>query len=496
MLYLGITCWWLTQDRSIPVFDAGLHLQYVLGVHEELAAGHLGGALTRSIPYPPFVYLIGALGMTIGGIGVAPPIIAENFVFIPLLALGCYHVGRRAFGPEAGFLAVVFALGSPLIVSIFHVVMIDGPETAMVAVSVWAILASENFARPRISAIAGLCVGLGMLTKEPFGFFVAGPLLVVLARGGGRRWRGLLAFASVALVVALPWYLSELSLVKALGTGSFVSPTGSHLPADIAPKPFSLDNFEWYGWNILNAQLYLPMFLLAGIGWIWTLLGFLRRRPVSALAPELAVGAFIGWLAITETFAHDTRYSMPLLVYLAVFAAGWITRIPNRARLIASAFLVIVAIANTAGVIFGVGREVRLSLPGAEASDRQGPGLVMIFSNGGFLTSAPHRDGDILSVLRDLRHAGVTTIVLGGQFFFESDFSGTGLQALAKIAGEKILDGASPASLTSRDASFAHQAVVPGEPPPCIRLSDGTGVWIWRGNPNVSGSEVCPLKAS
>ena len=71
-LFIGITCWWLTQDHSIPIFDAGLHLNLALNVHQELAAGHLGEALTLSVPYPPFAYLVGALGITIGGVGVAP----------------------------------------------------------------------------------------------------------------------------------------------------------------------------------------------------------------------------------------------------------------------------------------------------------------------------------------------------------------------------------------------------------------------------------------
>ena len=45
--------------------------------------------------------------------------IALNVVFVLLLALGCYNVGRLAFGQLAGVLAVVFALGSPLVIEEF-----------------------------------------------------------------------------------------------------------------------------------------------------------------------------------------------------------------------------------------------------------------------------------------------------------------------------------------------------------------------------------------
>src|ERR1700686_443732 len=112
-LFLGITCWWLTQDSSIPIFDAGQHLTDAFYVFDELAAGHTAGALTLTAPYPPFAFLVGDLGVLFGGMNVAPPVIAENFVFVPLLALGCYHIGRLAFDRTAGLLAVVFALGSP-----------------------------------------------------------------------------------------------------------------------------------------------------------------------------------------------------------------------------------------------------------------------------------------------------------------------------------------------------------------------------------------------
>ena len=279
-LFLGITCWWLTQDRSVPIFDAGLHLSFAYEVRHQLAAGHFVKALTLSIPYPPLAYLVGAAGFALGGNSVAAPIIAENFVFVPLLALGCYHVGRMAFSPLAGLLAVIFALGSPLIMAQFHVFMIDAPETAMVAASLWAVLATDNFSRIWISGLAGLAVGLGLLAKEPFAFFIVGPVVVTSIRGGINAWRGITIFVLATLLVALPWYLHEFSTVKTIGLGS-IQAAGAKVGGDIAPARYSLDNFTWYFWNILNYQLYLPLFIFSMTGWIWTLVGFVRRRSVS-----------------------------------------------------------------------------------------------------------------------------------------------------------------------------------------------------------------------
>ena len=104
----------------------------------------------------------GRVAALIGGVNIASPIIGENVVFVPVLALGCYQAGELLYGPLAGLLAVLFVLGSPLLISTFHVFLLDAPLTAAVAIALWLVLASEDFSRPGISAAAGLAVGLGV----------------------------------------------------------------------------------------------------------------------------------------------------------------------------------------------------------------------------------------------------------------------------------------------------------------------------------------------
>ena len=497
-LFSAITCWWLTQDRSIPIFDAGLHLSLAINVHHELSSGHLVQALTLTTPYPPLSYLVGSLGILVGGIGIAPLVLAENLVFVPLLALGCYQVGRLAFGPLAGLLAVVFALGSPLIAAQFHVFMTDAPETAMVAVSVWLIIATEGFSRLGTCALAGLAVGLGMLTKEPFAIFVVGIVGVTAVRGGRRAWRGFAVFAAVALVIALPWYIHEYAQIRGIGTeatssSSTYAERGVYSPHGIAPPRLSLANLEWYLWNLVNAQLYLPLFVFAAVGWVWAMVGFARRRAVSPLALELAVGAFLAWALLTETYVHDTRYSLPLLVYLAVFGAGWIVRLPRRARIGAAAALGLVALGNTLGASFGVGGQSTIALPGGSATALEHPGILTIYSNGGFLVSGPRRDGDLLAVLQAMRRNGVRNVTWSVEEARGPDFSSGGLTALAQIAGLERLNGVAYTELTRQDAVLGHGAWE-GGPPPCVRLDDGSGVWVRIGNPLASGAkDHCPL---
>jgi hypothetical protein len=493
--FVGITCWWLSVDQHVPIFDAGLHLGYSIEVYEHLSSGDVSGALTLTTPYPPFAYLIGALGIAVGGVGVAPPILAENIVFVSLLALGCYRLGRRAFSPAVGLLAVIFALGSPMIIAQFHVFMIDAPETAMVAVSLWAIVATEGFSRIGVSALAGIAVGLGMLTKEPLAIFVVGPLAVTAIRGGRQAWRGLAVFAVVALALALPWYVHEHSTINGIGTEA-IQASGS--PQGIAPPRWSLENFEWYFWNLINYELLLPLFLFAAVGWIWMVVGLIRRRSVSRLAPELAVGAFVAWFGLTVTFVHDYRYSMPLLAYLAVLGAFWVMRLPRPGRIATAAALVLVVAVNTLGAGFGAGVNLTTSLPGASATALESPGRITFFSKEGFLVAGPKREGDLLSVMQALKRRGVEHILWHhGSDEARPYFSEAGIQALALIARldtqTEPPSSSAPPAAWNRFAFMAYGPIAAGEARPCLVLDGGFGVWVRIGNPNAPGArDYCP----
>jgi hypothetical protein len=405
-------------------------------------------------------------------------------VFVPLLALGCYHAARIVFNRTAGLLAVAFALCSPLITAQFHVFMIDAPETAMVAVFLWAILASENFSRLGASGAAGAAVGLGLLTKEPFAFYVVGPVAVALARGRRQALRGFLVFLALAALLALPWYLSELSHVTSLGSAAVSEGGKSSDAADISPAPLSLDNLEWYFWNLVNAQLYLPLFLFSAVGFVWAAHGLVRRRIASAHLLDVVVGAVVAWLAITETFVHDTRYSMPLLVYLAVFGVGWITALSAPRRQAAIAVLALVCAADVAGTSFGLGGSLSVDLGNAHTTALQRPGRFTIFSDRGYQVSKPERDGDVLAIYEALRRGGVRAVVIEASAEGELAFSGAGLVAFGAIASlPTVSDAAVPVSRIGERYAFLHHGSLGSRrAPPCVRLSNGSGVWINLGD--------------
>jgi dolichyl-phosphate-mannose-protein mannosyltransferase len=479
--FIGLTCWWLTQDRTIPAFDAGAHLETIIHLHRLVVNGDLLGPFNSTSQYPPLAYLIGILSMLLGGVNLAAPIVGENLVFVSLLALGCYQAGRLLFDASAGLLATILVLGSPLLIAQLHVFMLDAPEAAMVAVSIWLLLACEDFSRVGVAALAGLAVGAGLLVKVQFPFFVVGIALMALARGGWRNRRGLAVFAAVALLVGAPWYIDH---VSELGTITKLAGTSSGAIAGNLPPTFSSANLTWYFWSTLNSQLFAPLFLLVLGGTAWTVVATVRDRELRGPRLEFLVGAFVAWLAITLTPHHDIRYGMPLMPYLAVLGTGWILRLPRAAAIAAVAVLVGGVVANTLGVTFGIGGHVEVKLVGSPPATEAFPDRVVLYSNRGFLVAGPKRDGDFPGLLEAVARDGVETVAFEPTQIEGAYFSGEGLGAVAMFAGLSPSVQTSLAASSRSAVTVLHEPIHPGVPPACAVLSDRTGVWLLRIDPS------------
>jgi 4-amino-4-deoxy-L-arabinose transferase-like glycosyltransferase len=479
-LFVALTCWWLTEDTSIPVYDAGVHLETAFLFRGMVRSGNLLGPFNYKAVYPPFGYVPGVLAALIGGVNVASPIIGENLLFVPLLTLGCYQTGRLLFGPRAGMFASIFVLASPLLIAQFHVFMLDAPMMALIAVSIWLILASQDFARTRVAALAGLAVGLGLLTKVQFPLYTAGLVLMVLLSGGWRNWRGVLVFAVVAAVIASPWYIVHLSefsrITEIAGTGP-----GADVPPGNAPATMSTTNFLWYFWSVLNSQLLAPLFALLVGGAVWMTVALVRHRRSRGARFEFLIAVFLTWLIITLTPHHDIRYGMPLLPYIAVLATGWIVELSRAPRLLATAVLVLGSAANTLGMTVGVGSEVAVALAHPPPVTQQDPDRIIFYSRNGFLVSSPRRDGDVPGLLAALRRNGVRTVTWGLEQSRLADFSFEGIFPLAEIAGlAPALTSTPEFSKSASVATLIHLPIGAHAPATCTRVSDGTGVWVVR----------------
>ena len=427
LCFLAISYWWLRVDGRGPDNDASRHIGYAWTYFEDMRAGEYWTWFTAFDPgfaYPPLVHLIGALSLLPGSkLDLETPIFTMNVVFVPMLVAGAYGLGSIAGDRRTGLLAVLVALGTPMIMSMFHAFMTDGALAATVALTAWLILRSGRFASWPWSAAAGAAAGLGLMTKSPFVFFVAGLIAMVLLRGGWRNWRGMLAFAVVALAIALPWHVehyhditSHTEAVTAL----------ENPPPQVSdseyPDRWTMRNFTWYAWNGLNNQVYVPLALLFlfGLGYsTWRLAKGWRARGVRAgppstdITPELLAGLAGGYLGISYLGLDDPRYTLPCLVYFAVFATSWMAHVSRRVFTAGAVAVLAIVALNTATVSFGWGPNVgRLTLFSSETDSQIRRGEVTIDGKG-YVSGPPDKGADLPSIFTGANAEGVLYVTLG-----------------------------------------------------------------------------------
>jgi Dolichyl-phosphate-mannose-protein mannosyltransferase len=480
VLFVAMSVWWLWRDTTVPDWDSGAHEYAVALIHDQLAQGHLSNPLTGFYTYPPLVYIVGALSAALVGFHPMALILSSNVVFVPLLAFGCFGVGRIAYGPRAGVLAAVVALGSPMFVSMMHEYELDPAQAAMVAVSVWALLASRHFERIGIAALAGALCGLAMMTKESSVFFLAGPVVVILARGGWRNWRGLLLFAFAVENVAGLWYVyhwTEVHSLIAPATASGSGGTAGYSALQTPPRA-SARNLAWYGWDLINEQVLLPFALLFLIGAVLAVVRLVRRGMTpESVEPELLAGVFISYAGMTYLTLKDPRYTLPMLVYVAVLGTGWVTRLPQRVlRTSISAAIVALAATYFVGLSTGSGGAVRIALPGAQ-NNMLYQWQLTLYETNGWVRGGPSHDADVAALMDGLRHEGIRDLDLATGPN-PIDFNTWGLMTLAAAHGLFV----GPAGVPANQQAILILAA-PGlrAPPPCQRLNDGSGIYVVRG---------------
>ena len=473
-----VTEWWLTQDSRVPEFDPGLHTSFGFQFHDQISDGHLLAWFNDWTQYPPLVHSVGAVATFIAGKGIWPGVMAENVIFVPLLAAGCYGAARIVYESDvAGLLAVIFALGTPMIISQFHEFMIDAPETALVAASIWLILASGRFERIGMSAWAGAAVGFGLLTKESFPAFIAGVVIVAGVYAVMRRnWRGLAVFAAVAIVIGLPWYIRHWDQVQ--GLRHIASQAGyDNSPGSSLPHRYSAKNAGWFLWSGLNIQNFAPMLAFAAVG-IGTAIVRLFKRPWrEPFTLDLLVGGVIAWAGATYSLPHDPRYSLPGLPYLAILGAGWIVLLRPRARLIAALALSAIALVNVIAISTGFGHRVAISLPGAPKGSGLHERQLTLFSDQGFAYGKPQRSGDLLGLMRDLHERNIRYILWDIPGAVNATYNTEGLTALAQSAGLKI--GKPPPGQERDGVILVHLSPGQSKVPACRKLYDGTDVYVF-----------------
>jgi hypothetical protein len=242
----------------------------------------------------------------------------SNLVWVWIMLLSVYWIGRRLFERRVGLAAVLITLCFPITLGLSRMYLAENAWAALTTASLALLLTTERFEKRGASVWFGACCGLGLLTKLAFPVFVGPPVLVYLGRSlVGRSFKkrqavNLALAALAAVVVALIWYTPESFRVRST---SLYSTAGN-------PLGFTVEGY----WRGLLLYIYSMVdFSMSYLGYavlaVVVYLGVSRRRY--ALLELLAW--FVVPLVLFSIFPkRAARYLFPAFPAAALMVAYWI----------------------------------------------------------------------------------------------------------------------------------------------------------------------------
>lgn len=357
---------WILIDDAVPSWDQSHYLSTTLQYKQTLAAGgpidllraiynlDPGHGPLYTTALLPFVYIFGAS---------ASSALVLNLILAPVLYFSCGQIAWIVFRRwQARLLTIVLVAAMPLMVGLFHNVLVDFLLVTLAALSLLLLLQSEGFQRRWTTWAMALVMALGTLTKVTFPAFVAGPLLVIVAqvivtqlanhkRGDGNSAElrqlaiNLGGAAVVFAVVAFAWYgpnFSEtLDYVRSTTSGPLSEGAG---PED----PLTFDAITSFTTGVVNFNL---SWVILGVGLVAVALNAARvralvRRPLQA-GPLWKLGFLLAWalipyLSVATAHNQDVRLMAPALPAVAILVAGAICAVPQRQARLALAGVAVV----------------------------------------------------------------------------------------------------------------------------------------------------------
>lgn len=299
-----------------------------LGLHGwrsgELLSLHAG-----SQPYfnkPPLALWIHGLFLHAGGVDVGiarlPTVLAAG-----LSVLATTGIASRLAGRSAGACAGVVLATSIEFFRRTREISLDIWQLAFLMLACWVVVAAVTSGRFWRVALAGIPIGLALLTKPIMGL-AAVPMLAVWmlwAAHCDERWRSMRWLGVgvlIAAAVAMPWHLW---MWRTHGTEF----TAQYFGAEVGKRALgeSVGGQKGQAWWFYVQQVvaaYWP-WLLAATGAVVALArgrGDFRARG----AMKFGIVWFVCWLVLLTAFPdRRDRYAVPMYPGLALMAGVWIS---------------------------------------------------------------------------------------------------------------------------------------------------------------------------
>jgi len=331
---------WIHQDLSLRSFDGGPHMEAAAHAAYLIQQAGLKGALqvARGVDahaWPSAGYLPWALLAQ-----VFPPSLSSlrlfNLLYLALLLLSTFLIGRRLLSTRAGLLAAALVSLYPKIYGEGRQFGADFPGAALCALCVYLLLRTDRFTRWGGSLIFGAAAGLSLLVRPQISFFLVWPALLLLASsmlhpGPLSRARvlgnSLLSMVAAALASAVWWQGREVKIWQQLQQHRHDLP--DHFLVSGTADPSAL-----YYLKALPLCFSLFLLVVAGVALAGLYRGGRPRPSLSAAFSDpraLLVGVWIlgGFTLLSLFEVRSLRYLMPLCAPMALISAHGLLSIPH-----------------------------------------------------------------------------------------------------------------------------------------------------------------------
>jgi 4-amino-4-deoxy-L-arabinose transferase-like glycosyltransferase len=239
-LFHGISNWiWLSKNVMTRGWDRIGSLVNSLYYHQSLSTISLQTLFSAAVQdeyRPPLFGLSMAAMYKIFGVSADVAVMANAFYMLVLLT-ACYGIGSKLGGRRLAMLGAVLVALIPLVFAMSRYSYFEFSLTALTALSIWLLLASERFEKRGVAVLLGLSLGLGALSKRVFPVFVVGALAVIFFQAGlprklwsrlrakpRLRWRDVAVAAGGGLLLSALWYFPNQDTAHTFSAGFWLFP--------------------------------------------------------------------------------------------------------------------------------------------------------------------------------------------------------------------------------------------------------------------------------
>lgn len=436
LLYLANVIYnyiWIVQDKKPPGWDDAAHLMLSLSYYQILANpgwDMIGKLVEVSSYYPPFYHFFTAFMYLLFGKSLDVALMT-NSVFLGILLLSIFGIGKKIFNEETGLVAAVFISLYPSIFALERVYMLELPLVAMVALNVYFLLLTDHFKSLKFSIAFGFTTAIAILTKWTAVFFIIGPLFCIIhdtfssitieqriasrikfqriekvcqycgkalktnyiqhdgknfcSKECKKKWKlqskskknasyfpravNLCLAILVSFIVASIWYIPHLNDVY---NNVIIGQTFAGA-AEGDPSVLTIPSIRYYILTLLDFQIspILAVLFFAGV------LYLLKKKENQLL---LFLWIFIPYLAFTLFRNKDYRYTLPIVGAVALISAIPLVKI-NSKKLKVAVFSIILIIGGLQLFLMAAGMD---SLSKATSVDVKDYGTFKLFPSGGY----------------------------------------------------------------------------------------------------------------